>query len=90
MPAPRSPRRLCRKDGKCVSICVPSGVPPVPGIQEKAAHSKKTASPIFSGTSDPELNHTEKPISNAYPVIDNDLARDNVENDIPAADLEDI
>lgn len=25
-----------------------------------------------------------------YPVIDNDLARDNLENDIPAADLEDL
>ena len=25
-----------------------------------------------------------------YPVIDNDLARDNIENDIPAADLEDL
>ena len=25
-----------------------------------------------------------------YPVIDNDLARDNVENDLPAADLEDL
>ena len=24
------------------------------------------------------------------PVIDNDLARDNIENDIPAADLEDL
>ena len=32
----------------------------------------------------------EKPISKVYPVIDNDLARDNVENDIPAADLEDL
>ena len=32
----------------------------------------------------------EKPIANVYPVIDNDLARDNVENDIPAADLEDL
>jgi len=32
----------------------------------------------------------DKPISNAYPVIDNDLARDNLENDIPAADLEDL
>ncbi|MEA4953926.1 MAG: hypothetical protein VB096_00200 [Pseudoflavonifractor sp.] len=32
----------------------------------------------------------EKPISNNYPEIDNDLARDNLENDIPAADLEDI
>lgn len=25
-----------------------------------------------------------------YPVIDTDLARDNIENDIPAADLEDF
>ena len=32
----------------------------------------------------------EKPVSGAYPVIDNDLARDNLENDIPAADLEDL
>ena len=32
----------------------------------------------------------EKPISKVYPVIDNDLARDNVENDIPAADLQDL
>lgn len=32
----------------------------------------------------------EKPISSAYPAIDNDLARDNLENDLPAADLQDI
>ncbi len=32
----------------------------------------------------------EKNISRVYPVIDNDLARDNVENDIPAADLQDL
>ena len=32
----------------------------------------------------------EKPISRVYPVIDNDLARDNLENDIPAADREDL
>ena len=32
----------------------------------------------------------EVPISSAYPVIDSDLARDNIENDIPAADLQDI
>ena len=35
-------------------------------------------------------SQAEKPISKVYPVIDNDLARDNVENDIPAADLEDL
>lgn len=33
----------------------------------------------------------DKPIpGDIYPVIDNDLARDNVENDLPAADLEDL
>ncbi len=33
----------------------------------------------------------DKPIpEDAYPVIDNDLARDNLENDIPAGDREDL
>lgn len=32
----------------------------------------------------------EPPIPEVYPVIDNDLARDNVENDMTAADLEDL
>lgn len=31
----------------------------------------------------------EKPISKAYPEIDTDLGRDNLENDITAADLQD-
>lgn len=52
------------------------------------ANTHKTASPVTSRTD--AANHMEKPISNVYPVIDNDLARDNVENDIPAADLEDL
>lgn len=34
---------------------------------------------------------TERPIpEEVYPVIDTDLGRDNVENDLPAADLEDL
>lgn len=38
-----------------------------------------------------DKHRTDKPIpSNIYPVIDTDLARDNLENDIPAADLEDL
>ena len=32
----------------------------------------------------------ERPVSRIYPVLDTDLARDNLENDIPAADLEDL
>ena len=32
----------------------------------------------------------ERPISDAYPVIDTDFGRDNLEIDLPAADLEDL
>ena len=32
----------------------------------------------------------ERPISDAYPAIDTDLGRDNLEIDLPAADLEDL
>ena len=39
----------------------------------------------------PAPDQTERPIPpEIYPVIDNDLARDNVENDLPAADLQDL
>ena len=31
----------------------------------------------------------ERPISDAYPALDTDLARDNLEIDIPEADLQD-
>jgi len=35
--------------------------------------------------------HTERPISpDVYPVIDTDIGRDNVENDLPAADRQDL
>lgn len=67
-------------------------VSPVPEIQGKARSGKKPANPIVSGTAGAEQKvfHTEKPISKAYRVMDNDLARDNVENDIPKADQEDL
>lgn len=32
----------------------------------------------------------ERPISRAHGIIDTDLARDNLENDIPFADLQDL
>lgn len=74
---------------------------PVPEIQGKAKHGEEQARPIISGTYPPEQKvfHTtpftnkrggDKPISDVYPVIDNDLARDNLENDITAADLQDL
>lgn len=38
-----------------------------------------------------DSNSIERPIPpKIYPVIDNDLARDNVENDLPAADLQEL
>lgn len=71
--------------------------PPVPEIQGKAKHGNIHANPIIAGTKSPSLKvfHTvphgsEKPISKVYPVIDNDLARDNLENDVTAADLQDL
>lgn len=71
-------------------------VAPVPEIQGKAKRGKEKANPIIVGTDSPSQKvfhgtpHTEeKPISSAYSQIDTDLARDNVENDIPYADLQD-
>lgn len=70
--------------------------PPVPEIQGKAKTTKEKANPVISGTEAPtqKVFHTkpfkeEKPISEAYPTIDTDLGRDNIENDITAADLQD-
>jgi len=69
----------------------------VPLIQGKAKHGNAHVNPIIAGTKPPsqKVFHTvpfseEKPISSVYPVIDNDLARDNIENDITAADLQDL
>ncbi len=70
---------------------------PVPEIQGKAKHGEVHANPIIAGTKPPsqKVYHTkpfskEKPISKVYAQIDNDLARDNLENDITAADLQDL
>ena len=60
--------------------------PAVPEIQGKAKHGKAKANPIVADTSAPaqKVYH-----SKSYKEIDNDLARDNMENDISAADLQD-
>ncbi len=73
----------------------------VPEIQGKAKCGKEHARPIIAGTNPPaqKVYHStpnstrqsaDKPISDVYPVIDNDLARDNLENDITDADLQDL
>ncbi len=73
-------------------------VPPVPEIQGKAKSGKVLANPVINGTEPPsqKVYHNnaqrakEKPISSVYSAIDTDLARDNLENDISAADLQDM
>ena len=63
----------------------------VPEIQGKAKSGKKKANPIIAETMGAELKvWHEKPISNAHGIIDTDLARDNLENNIPFADLQDL
>lgn len=68
-----------------------NNAPAVQEITGKAKHGKAPARPIISGTIAPhqKVFHTEKPISGAYGIIDNDLARDNLENDLTAADKQD-
>ena len=67
-------------------------VDPVPELQGKAKHGKERANPIISGTEGADMKvFQEHPIpADVYPVIDTDLARDNLENDIPAADLNEL
>ncbi|MBR1780243.1 MAG: hypothetical protein IJ751_02430 [Oscillospiraceae bacterium] len=70
-----------------------NAVDPVPELQGRAKRGKQRANPIIPGTggSAQKVFHPERPIpEGAYPAIDTDLARDNLENDIPAADLEDL
>jgi hypothetical protein len=66
---------------------------PVPELQGKAKHTKKRANPIVTGnfSTDQKVFQAERPIpAGIYPVIDTDLGRDNLENDLPAADREDL
>ena len=66
--------------------------PPVPQIQGKAKSGKEKARPIVAGTigANQKVWHEQRPISEAHGIIDTDLARDNLENDIPFADLQDL
>lgn len=66
------------------------GDPPVPEIRAEAKNGEKHKNPVVTGTNgtDMKVCHNEKPISDVYAVIDNDLARDNIENDMTEADLQ--
>lgn len=69
-----------------------NGIPPVPEMNPKTTPAAKNPHFLSSGTagSAQQLFHEERPISDAYAEIDNDLARDNIENDLPDADLQDL
>ena len=60
----------------------------VPQIQGKAKTGKKKANPIIAGTSGANQKvYHQRPYAQVY---DTDLARDNLEQDIPYADLQDL
>ena len=64
---------------------------PVPEIQGKAKHGKGKVNPVVTGPAGAQLKvWHEKPIPKSYSTIDTDLARDNVENDLTFADLQDL
>lgn len=70
-------------------------VPPVPEKERKVKHNHGKTNPInVNNKPDSRVYRSkpksEKPISSAYPVIDTDIARDNIENDLSAADLQDL
>ena len=66
-------------------------MPSVPEIQGKAKSGKKLANPIIADTMGAQLKvWHEKPVTNAHGPLDNDLAADNLENDLPSADLQDL
>lgn len=66
-------------------------ISPVPQLQGKARSGKKKANPVIAGTMGAELKvWHEKPVPKAYRELDTDLARDNGENDMTFADLQDL
>lgn len=62
-------------------------MPSVPELQDKSRSSGEPANPVgFTRKS----AHTERPISNVYPAIDNGLAWNNVKNGLSVADVHDL
>lgn len=52
---------------------------------------KESIRPVFAETAEAKQKiRQEDPIPVVYGILDNDLARDNLENDIPFADLQDL
>ena len=60
-----------------------------PGQLYILAFVRKTACGVIFMTKKEKVQ-TERPTSRAQGIFDNDLARDNLENHIPFADLQDL
>lgn len=65
-----------------------NSVTPVPEFSGAAKSGKVRASDVFHGHD--KVYDTERPLSGAYAVFGSDLARDNLENDLTAADRQDL
>ncbi len=73
-------------------------LPPVPEIQGKAKSGKEKANPLIEGigTATGKVFHikeaeiSDKPIPKIYGAIDTDLGRDNLEIDLPRADIQNL
>ncbi len=67
----------------------------VPELQGKAKSRKHRARPIIAGTQAPALKvyharpHSTNDCAHTTLGLDTDLAQDNLENDLPLADLQD-
>lgn len=71
----------------------PNPLDPVPDLRGKGKRSKEKAIPGSNGIGAAGQTefHRGRPIpSDVYPAIDTDLGRDNLENDLPAADRADL
>ena len=66
-------------------------LPLFPRFRAKPKAARRKVNPIIAGTTgaNQKVWH-EKPISKTHGIIGTDLARDNLENDIPLADLQDL
>lgn len=64
---------------------------PVPILQGKVKSGKKKANPIVAETmgAKQKVWH-ERSLPKAYPALDNDLAVENLANDLTMADLQDL
>lgn len=69
-------------------------------LQSKKKKTDKKRDPIITEPDIPSLelfrekllasSQIEKPVTDVYDIFDNDLARDNMENDLTAAEIEDL